>query len=154
MSAASRWLARVGFSQAATESPAFGDWATRLSSQRSASSWRAIKPGASAQALRRSAVLGFVGSDLVGLALVFQAVRFGEGFEAGQFERRVGDAGGVNAHQVRGAEPVFALRRGGELVADPGDGGAHGALVGGLAFDAEVALPAFAGIEALERPSA
>ena len=106
--------------------------------------------GAPAQALRRAAVLGFVGGDLVGLALVFEAVRFGEGFEAGQFERRVGDAGGVDAHQARGAEAVLALRGGGELVADPGDGGAHGALVGGLAFDAEVALPAFAGIEALD----
>ena len=73
----------------------------------------------------------------------------GEGFEAGQLERRVGDAGGVEAHQTCGAKPVFALRSSGELVADPGDGGARRALVSGLAFEAEVALPAFAGIEAL-----
>ena len=106
--------------------------------------------GAPAQALRLTAVLGFVGSDLVGLALVLQAVRFGEGFEAGQFERRIRDAGGVDAHQARGAEPVLTLRGCGELVADPGDGGAHRALVGRFAFDAEVALPAFAGIESLD----
>ena len=102
------------------------------------------------QALRRATVLSFVGGNLVGLALVFETMRFGEGFEAGQFERRVGDAGRVDTQQARGAEPVLAFRGGGELVADPGDGGAHGALVGGLAFYAEVALPAFAGIEALD----
>ena len=106
--------------------------------------------GAPAQSLCCAAVLGLVGGDLVGLALVFEAVRFGEGFEAGQFERRVGDAGRVDAHQARGAEPILTLRGCGELVANPGDGGAHGALVSGLSLDAEVALPAFAGIETLD----
>jgi hypothetical protein len=150
MSAASRWLASVGFSQAATESPALGDWATRLSSQRSASSWRAIR-----RARRRSrcvcaAVLGLVGGDLVGLALVFQTMRLSEGFQARELEvtgRRCG---------WRRCAPDAPCRTGpgasrrGELVADPGNRGAHGALVGGLAFDAEVSLPAVPGIEALD----
>ena len=109
--------------------------------------------GAPAQALCGTTILSFKGGDLDGLALVFEAMRFGEGFEAREFEGcskcGVGDAGGIDAHQARGAEPVLAFRGGSELVADPGDGGAHGALVGGLAFDAEVALPAFSGIEAL-----
>ena len=77
-------------------------------------------------------------------------MRFGEDFKAGQFERRVGDAGDVDAHQARGAEPVLALRGSAELISDPGDGRAHGALVGGLAFDAKLALSAFASIEALD----
>ena len=45
--------------------------------------------------------------------------------------------------------PVLALGGSGKLVADPGDGGAHGALVGGLAFNPEVALPAVSGIKPL-----
>ena len=46
--------------------------------------------GAPAQALSRTAAIdcvkGLVGGDLVGLALVFEAPRLGEGFEAGQFD--------------------------------------------------------------------
>ncbi|MDH4390383.1 MAG: hypothetical protein QE285_03030 [Aquabacterium sp.] len=41
-----KWLASVGFNQAATELPAFGARATRPSSQRSPSSWRIpVLPG-------------------------------------------------------------------------------------------------------------
>ena len=93
---------------------------------------------------------GLIGGDLLGLALVFEAMHFGEGFEARGFKRRVGDAGGVDAHQACGAEPVLALGGGGELVADSGDGSAHGSLVGGLAFDPQVAAPALPGIEPLD----
>ena len=90
---------------------------------------------APAQTLRRAAVLSFEGGDLVGLALVFQAARLGEGFEAGQVQGQVGDAGGVEAHQARRAIAILAPCGGGELLANPGDGGAHRALVAGLAFE-------------------
>jgi len=48
----------------------------------------------------------------------------------------------------RAAEAVLALCSYGKLFADPGDGGANGTLVGGLAFDPEVAFLAFAGVQA------
>ena len=56
----------------------------------------------------------------------------------------------ASMHTRRGAEAVLAFRGQRELVADPGDGGAHGALVAGLAFDPEIPLPAFAGVQPLD----
>ena len=93
---------------------------------------------------------GLVGGDLLGLALVFEAMHFGEGFEARGGSSDGSAMRGVDAHQACGAEPVLALGGGGELVADPGDGSAHGSLVGDLAFDPQVAPPALPGIEPLD----
>ena len=64
--------------------------------------------------------------------------------------RGVRDIRGVEAHQPRDSVPVVVLRSGAKLGADPGDGGPHRALVGGLALDAEEALPAVAGFKPVD----
>ncbi len=54
------------------------------------------QPAAPAQTPGGRTVLRFVGRDLIGLTLVFQPLRFGERFQAGEIVRRVRDAGGVH----------------------------------------------------------
>ena len=107
------------------------------------------QPRALAQALGGFAIGGLKGGDLLGLRFVLQALGLGKDLQARQVQRRIRNTRGVELHQARGAGPVLPPGGQRKLLADPSNGGAHDTPIGDLAFQAQVALPAVARIDAL-----